>query len=111
MSAVKNHLSDVSFKNNGKLKLLLCVEEPENQLYPELLEELAEEFRMYANEGGQVFVSTHSPDFLNAIFLDEIFYFEKKTGLLRFIKHQRIHWQKRSMRLEICRVHCGNRDY
>lgn len=28
--------------------------------YPELLEELAEEFRSYANVGGQVFVSTHS---------------------------------------------------
>lgn len=59
---------------------LLCVEEPENQLYPELLEELAEEFRNYANTGGQVFVSTHSPDFLNAIELDEIYYFEKKDG-------------------------------
>ena len=45
---------------------LLCVEEPENQLYPTLLWELAEEFRSYANRGGQVFVSTHSPDFLNA---------------------------------------------
>lgn len=59
---------------------LLCVEEPENQLYPELLEELAEEFRNYANAGGQVFVSTHSPDFLNAVQLDEIYYFEKKNG-------------------------------
>lgn len=59
---------------------LLCVEEPENQLYPELLEELAEEFRSYANAGGQVFVSTHSPDFLNAIYLEEIYYFEKKNG-------------------------------
>ncbi|MBD3795786.1 MAG: AAA family ATPase, partial [Epsilonproteobacteria bacterium] len=45
---------------------LLCVEEPENQLYPQLLHELAEEFREYAIKGGQVFVSTHSPDFLNA---------------------------------------------
>lgn len=59
---------------------LLCVEEPENQLYPELLEELAEEFRNYANIGGQVFVSTHSPDFLNAVELNEIYYFEKKDG-------------------------------
>jgi len=50
---------------------LLCVEEPENQLYPKLLWELAEEFRAYANRGGQVFVSTHSPDFLNATRLDE----------------------------------------
>ena len=46
---------------------LLCVEEPENQLYPSLMEELAEEFQSYASRGGQVFVSTHSPDFLNAV--------------------------------------------
>jgi len=52
---------------------LLCVEEPENQLYPKLLWELAEEFRSYATRGGQVFVSTHSPDFLNAVELDEVF--------------------------------------
>lgn len=65
---------------------LLCVEEPENQLYPELLEELAEEFREYANTGGQVFVSTHSPDFLNAINLEEIYYFEKKEGYTTICK-------------------------
>ncbi len=59
---------------------LLCVEEPENQLYPKLLEELAEEFRTYANRGGQVFVSTHSPDFLNAVKVDEVFWLEKKNG-------------------------------
>ncbi len=35
---------------------LLCVEEPENQLYPELLPQLAEEFRHYSNIGGQVFI-------------------------------------------------------
>jgi predicted ATPase len=49
---------------------LLCVEEPENQLYPRLMGELAEEFRSYSNRGGQVFVSTHSPDFLNALELE-----------------------------------------
>jgi len=59
---------------------LLCVEEPENQLHPELLAELAEEFREYAERGGQVFVSTHSPDFLNAIRLEEIFLLSKKKG-------------------------------
>jgi len=59
---------------------LLCVEEPENQLYPALLGELAEEFRAYANRGGQVFVSTHSPDFLNAVRLEEVFWLEKKDG-------------------------------
>jgi predicted ATPase len=59
---------------------LLCVEEPENQLYPTLLWELAEEFRDYANRGGQVFVTTHSPDFLNAIDVNEVFWLEKKNG-------------------------------
>lgn len=55
----------------------LCVEEPENQLYPRLLPELAEEFRNYAERGGQVMVSTHSPDFLNATALEEVFWLEK----------------------------------
>jgi len=59
---------------------LLCVEEPENQLYPALLSDLAEEFRSYAIRGGQVFVSTHSPDFLNAVELDEAFWLVKNAG-------------------------------
>jgi predicted ATPase len=59
---------------------LLAVEEPENQLYPELLYELIEEFRDYARRGGQVFVSTHSPDFLNGAQLDEIYWLVKKNG-------------------------------
>ncbi|WP_397572701.1 AAA family ATPase [Silanimonas sp.] len=59
---------------------LLCVEEPENQLYPQLMSELAEEFRAYAHRGGQVFVSTHSPDFLNAIQLEEACWLVKSEG-------------------------------
>jgi predicted ATPase len=59
---------------------LLAIEEPENQLYPELLPELAEEFREYARRGGQVFASTHSPDFLNGLTLDEIYVLEKRAG-------------------------------
>lgn len=59
---------------------LLCVEEPENQLYPKLMVELAEEFRQYANRGGQVLVSTHSPDFLNAVELDEVCWLVKTEG-------------------------------
>lgn len=59
---------------------LLCVEEPENQLYPQLMAELAEEFRHYANRGGQVFVSTHSPDFLNAVELEEVCWLVKRDG-------------------------------
>ena len=66
--------------NDPNPHTLLCVEEPENQLYPKLLSGLAEEFRMYSNNGGQVFISTHSPDFLNAIELSELFCLVKKDG-------------------------------
>jgi predicted ATPase len=59
---------------------LLCIEEPENQLYPSLLSELAEEFQAYALRGGQVFVSTHSPDFLNAVKVEEVFWLQKNQG-------------------------------
>lgn len=67
---------------------LLCVEEPENQLYPKLLWELAEEFRSYAHRGGQVFVSTHSPDFLNATELSEVFWLIKKDGFTQIVRAQ-----------------------
>lgn len=65
---------------------LLCVEEPENQLYPSLLAELAEEFRGYSARGGQVFVTTHSPDFLNAVELDEAFWLVKRDGYTRVVR-------------------------
>lgn len=82
------HVSDGTIKMFAYLMLLydpnphplLCVEEPENQFYPKLLVELAEEFRAYAQRGGQVFVSTHSPDFLNACELDEVFWLVKDQG-------------------------------
>lgn len=59
---------------------LLCVEEPENYLYPSLLNELAEEFREYSIRGGQVFISTHSPDFVNSLKINEVFWITKKDG-------------------------------
>lgn len=62
---------------------LLCVEEPENQLYPKLLWELAEEFEAYSSRsgGGQVLVSTHSPDFLNAVDIENVFWLVKENGI------------------------------
>ncbi|SFV87048.1 FIG01209802: hypothetical protein [hydrothermal vent metagenome] len=72
---------------------LLCVEEPENQLYPHLLTGLAEEFRTYSNRGEQVFVSTHSPDFLNAVEVGEVFLLVKNKGyttIKRASKNQQI---------------------
>lgn len=82
------HVSDGTIKMLAYLVLLydpkphplLCVEEPENQLYPKLLWELAEEFREYAQRGGQAFISTHSPDFLNACRIEEVFWLVKEKG-------------------------------
>ena len=65
---------------------LLCVEEPENYLHPDLLPELAEEFREYAARGGQVFISTHSPDFVNALQPKELFWLTKKNGYTTITK-------------------------
>jgi predicted ATPase len=87
------HVSDGTIKMFAYLVLfydpqphpLLCVEEPENQLYPKLLWELAEELRSYAKRGGQVFVSTHSPDFLNAANLEEVFWLVKSKGSTKIL--------------------------
>ncbi|MCZ0943263.1 MAG: AAA family ATPase [Gammaproteobacteria bacterium] len=65
---------------------LLAVEEPENQLYPSLLGELIEEFRAYAQRGGQAFVSTHSPEFLREAALNEVFWLVKADGF------SEVHW-------------------
>lgn len=60
---------------------VLCIEEPENQLYPQLMTLLAEEFLQYSQRGGQVFVSTHSPQFLNAVPLESLYHIDKKDGV------------------------------
>jgi len=65
---------------------ILCVEEPENQLYPELMTLLAEEFQSYAERGGQVFISTHSPDFLDAVELESLFVIEKDGGVSEVLR-------------------------
>ncbi|MDR0516848.1 MAG: AAA family ATPase [Fibromonadaceae bacterium] len=65
---------------NPKPHKLLCIEEPENQLYPHLLEELVEEFREYANLGGQVLISSHSPDLVNTLEPAELFILKKQDN-------------------------------
>ena len=85
---IARYVSDGTIKMFAYLILLhdpkphpvLAVEEPENQLYPRLLIELAEEFRDYARRGGQVFVSTHSPEFINGANLEEIYWLVKDDG-------------------------------
>lgn len=50
---------------------LIGIEEPENHLHPRLLVELAEECRK-ASSNAQVFVTTHSPFFVNGLNLEEV---------------------------------------
>ena len=85
---IARHVSDGTIKMFAYLLLLhdpkphplVAVEEPENQLYPALLHELAEEFRGYAKRGGQALVSTHSPEFLNGADLNEVYVLRKVDG-------------------------------
>jgi predicted ATPase len=55
---------------------LLCIEEPENNLHPRLLAPLAEEFRAHARQT-QVFISSHSPYFVDALQLPELWWMER----------------------------------
>ena len=60
---------------------LLCIEEPENQLYHTLMERLLEELRTYATRGdGQVIVTTHSTDILDAAEPREVYWLIKQDG-------------------------------
>jgi predicted ATPase len=90
---IDKNVSDGTVKMFSYLLLLhdpkphpvLCIEEPENQLYPELMTLLAEEFLQYARRGGQVFVSTHSPQFLNAVPLESLYHIDKAEGVSRIV--------------------------
>jgi predicted ATPase len=60
---------------------LLCLEEPEKDFHPQIMPYLVEEIRQNAEQrSGQVFVSTHSPEFVDAVQLDELFYMVKQDG-------------------------------
>jgi len=88
---IARNVSDGTIKMFAYLVLLhdpkphpfLCIEEPENQLYPELMMSLSEELRDYARRGGQVFVSSHSPEMLDAAKIEEVFWLEKTNGMTR----------------------------
>ena len=83
-------MSDGTLRMLGILSLLhdpepsplLCVEEPEKEVYPHLLEELVEDFHRYTDRsGGHVLVSTHSYELLNAAAPEEVFLLEKRDGV------------------------------
>jgi predicted ATPase len=68
----------------------ICIEEPENGLYPKLLPELAREFREHAEAGGnapQIFVTTHQPYFVDALTPEEVWILEKGEDGFAKITH------------------------
>jgi predicted ATPase len=59
---------------------LIGIEEPENGLYHKLLEELAREFVRHAEQGQdktQLFITTHSPYFVDALGPEQVWLMEK----------------------------------
>ncbi|MDQ6693945.1 MAG: AAA family ATPase [Chloroflexota bacterium] len=57
---------------------LIGIEEPENQLHPRLLRELAEECRA-ASARSQLMVTTHSPFFVDGLMSDEVWVLYRDT--------------------------------
>lgn len=62
---------------------LVCIEEPERQVYPHVLGLLGEQLRDHTLRGGQVLSCTHSTDFLNAAALDEVCVLSRRDGPTR----------------------------
>jgi predicted ATPase len=62
---------------------LLCFAEPEQKIYPAILPILGDEFKRYTDgqRGGQAFVSTYSPEFLNTVDIESVFYLYQKKGV------------------------------
>jgi predicted ATPase len=58
---------------------LIGIEEPENFLHPRLLMELAEECRI-ATQGTQLMVTTHSPEFVDALDAREVWVLERDSS-------------------------------
>lgn len=64
-------LAYLTILNDPTLPQLIGIEEPENQLHPRLLPELAEECREAAGQT-QLMVTTHSPFFVNGLKPEEL---------------------------------------
>ena len=96
------HVSDGSIKvlaylvllNEPDRRRLICIEEPENYLYPTVLSLLLEELRGYAGlDESQILIATHSPDLVDAAEPDEVFWFVKvdgKTTVHRVVNDQQL---------------------
>ena len=68
---------------------LIGIEEPENGLYPQLLDKLGAEFREYAKQPGgpQILITTHSQNFVDALSPEEVWILDKGAdGFSRLLR-------------------------
>ncbi|HHH49539.1 MAG TPA: chromosome segregation protein SMC [Saprospiraceae bacterium] len=56
---------------------LICIDEPETGLHPDMINTICKAIKHAAHEGTQVIIATHSPLLLNKFELDDIWIFEK----------------------------------
>jgi len=85
----KNLMLDLNSISDGTLKFIvlmsifynpnrgniICIEEPENNLHPDMINTIAKGIK-HASQTSQMIVSTHSPFLLNAFELEDILVFE-----------------------------------
>lgn len=80
------HISDgklrylllLSILFNPERGSIVCIDEPETSLHPDMINTIAEAIKQASKET-QLIISTHSPLLLNAFKLDDILIFEKNT--------------------------------
>ena len=80
------HISDgtlrylllLSILFNPERGSIVCIDEPETSLHPDMINTISEAIKQASRET-QLIISTHSPLLLNAFELDDILIFEKNT--------------------------------
>jgi predicted ATPase len=77
---------------------LLCLDEPEIGLHPDMINSVVETFRHASGKGSQLIVATHSPLLLNSLSLKHVLIFEKdnenQTVVSRKSEEDLIEWQE-----------------
>lgn len=59
---------------------LICIDEPEIGLHPDMINTIAEGIKYAAHQGTQLLIATHSPLLLNSFELDDLWIFEKNDS-------------------------------
>ncbi|MFT5918203.1 MAG: putative ATPase [Flammeovirgaceae bacterium] len=83
-----DHISDgtlrflllLSILHNPERGALVCIDEPEIGLHPDMTNMLAEAFKQAARKGTLFIIATHSPLFLNSFEVDDLWVLEKGSG-------------------------------